>query len=855
MKRFLLCTGMILWLLFADLTVNGQTLQGEWGIGNGGDWSVYPPVIQVDRDGNIYQAGTYTGATMNIGAIALNGGPNGSAYVAEISQDGQVAWVQNFETDGYLYADYFHADSDGTTRTVGSFTGNFIALGTDSLKRPAGVTNSIYYYLILNKDGSVQHFDYLIQPIDTSSYWVNMCDWDDQGNMAVVGTNDWNSDTLIIGNIGVSVRNGFQSIFLAYVDPSGTPVWATASDYTAGEFYQLMDLTASMTANSDIVIAGSYDGLGMVPVFGTDTLSFLTSGNVFMVEFDKTGNFLWATASEGQSYPFMAHLLATSDSKIYMSGTFTSDTLRFGAVELVNPSGFDDNFIVCFADDGTPQWGQLIQTENYGMLGKKKAKGQAPTGTSNSILPDSKGNIYLVTWFENDTIFLGGDTLINTNSYDNLVVKYAPDGTYLWAKNIPSMNGQVPSSTLDKKDQLYLFNRLDVSFTLDSVSFTSDGMSSPAFVIGFDENGTAVYGNTLTVPQYEDVTPYTIDADGLGHLILSGTFTSSVQINNVSVTAGYNMKIFLARLAYLTSMSGTVTDASANAVTAGTVYLYKLTGTGQAPVADSVALAADGTYEFTEFTYDQYLIYALPDTSVYTTAIGTYYGNETAWMLADTVQASMDTLSGLDIQITELTVPLNGSGTIEGIIEYDTTSLKSTASIMGEPVKKVKVILVGTEKSTQNVIAWVYTDDQGQYVFENIPDGNYSIIVDIPGLPMDSTYTVTVTGNVVSGLDFLVSQSEVKVNTSSNVDQNKTGVAEISLWPNPTNGRFTVAIPNGEISEITVFNSHGQHVRNFRFGNGVVQTDLDLSDQPAGIYYIRIIGKNKAGVKTLILQR
>ncbi|NOY37422.1 MAG: T9SS type A sorting domain-containing protein [Chlorobi bacterium] len=854
MKKILLFTSLVLWLWIAEVSVHGQTLQGEWITGSGGDYTVFAPIVQVDNAGNIYQAGRYSGATMNLGSLSLTGGTRGNVYIASFGSDGQANWVQQFTTNNYIYLLNFHVDQDGTSRVIGSFNGDTVAIAGDTLFKPSGLYDA-NYYLILDKDGNVLNFSFLAEPLPATDFNIEYGTWDDQGNLAITGINFWDGDTLAFGNIGLAVEKGWSSLFLAYFDPSGTPVWATSSHNSGiGEFIDFMQPIVTIDNNGNITLAATYDGLGIYPVFGTDTLKTLQSANVFLTHFDNTGNFSWATFSEGQSYPILAHLITDSQDNVILSGTFMTDTLRFGAMEFTDTSGADNNFVVKFGTDGTPLWAHMVATENYGLGKKGKSKAQAPTEQPNLILLDSQDNIYLTTWFSNDTLIFPGDTLLNTQGSDNLVVKYLSNGDYDWAKGIPNWDGQPPAATIDENDKLYIFTNLNVTFQIDSVSFTNNGLSTPALILGFTNNGTAFYGNTLEVLDYGYVGPYTIDYDGHAHLILSGNFTADMQINNVSLIPNYSDNLFLARLAYLTRMNGIVSDASMSPVDSGYVYLYKLERSGQAPVEDSVMIRQDGSYEFRDFTYDDYLIYAFADTNNYPDAIGTYYGDEISWELADTVHALQDTLSALDIQLTELTVPLDGNGTIEGLIEYAGTTVKSTASITGEPVKKVKVILIGTEKSTQNVIAWVYTDDQGKYVFQNVPDGNYSIIVDIPGLPMDSTYTVSVTGNVISGLDFLVSETEVLVNTASRVDIPKSDIAALKVWPNPTAGLLELTFTKGDIESVTVFNNQGKVVRRISVKNGLQQLRIDLSEQPAGMYYLRVTGTEITGVTSVIIQ-
>ena len=60
--------------------------------------------------------------------------------------------------------------------------------------------------------------------------------------------------------------------------------------------------------------------------------------------------------------------------------------------------------------------------------------------------------------------------------------------------------------------------------------------------------------------------------------------------------------------------------------------------------------------------------------------------------------------------------------------------------------------------------------------------------------------------------------------------------ANISLYPNPNNGSFSLSLPEEEC-DITVFNSLGQ-VMHHSLGNGL--TTLNLNDLDKGMYFVTV---------------
>ena len=72
---------------------------------------------------------------------------------------------------------------------------------------------------------------------------------------------------------------------------------------------------------------------------------------------------------------------------------------------------------------------------------------------------------------------------------------------------------------------------------------------------------------------------------------------------------------------------------------------------------------------------------------------------------------------------------------------------------------------------------------------------------------------------------------------------------ENTIYPNPTSGSFIIAL--AEESNILVFNTHGQLVKQMDKVSGYQQ--VDLSDAPKGLYYIRIQNRSNIETQKLII--
>ncbi|MDR2835313.1 MAG: T9SS type A sorting domain-containing protein, partial [Bacteroidales bacterium] len=76
-------------------------------------------------------------------------------------------------------------------------------------------------------------------------------------------------------------------------------------------------------------------------------------------------------------------------------------------------------------------------------------------------------------------------------------------------------------------------------------------------------------------------------------------------------------------------------------------------------------------------------------------------------------------------------------------------------------------------------------------------------------------------------------------------NENPNFTQEIAIYPNPTTGIFTIS--NIENAIITVFNSLMEEIVTKQ--NAENFTEIDLSNSPTGIYFVRIIEKDLVVLK------
>ena len=81
---------------------------------------------------------------------------------------------------------------------------------------------------------------------------------------------------------------------------------------------------------------------------------------------------------------------------------------------------------------------------------------------------------------------------------------------------------------------------------------------------------------------------------------------------------------------------------------------------------------------------------------------------------------------------------------------------------------------------------------------------------------------------------------------------------ELSIYPNPTNGKFQIQMDNGKLSienyQLSIYNVYGEKV--FQSANlQISKSIIDLSSQPNGIYFLQLKTEQGVAVKKLMISR
>jgi hypothetical protein len=253
----------------------------------------------------------------------------------------------------------------------------------------------------------------------------------------------------------------------------------------------------------------------------------------------------------------------------------------------------------------------------------------------------------------------------------------------------------------------------------------------------------------------------------------------------------------------------------------------------QMPMMDSVAITG-GNYIFLNVAPGDYIIQATPDTLLYPLAFPTYYDSQVSWDSATVVSTVFcnDTVTA-DISLLSYPV-LTGANVLAGVLIEGTGYLHAA----GMPLEDINVMLLDNVSGT--AMDHVISNGGGVYQFNNVPDGCYKLYVDIPGLPMDSTYHVCVSGSdTLTDLNFIADANSVFITEEALSVNGSSSMEEIRIYPNPASDVLKISNPSGSVLMYTLYDITGKKVINEKRS---VSNDIEMNTSviDKGVYILQV---------------
>ncbi|MEO8759664.1 MAG: T9SS type A sorting domain-containing protein [Bacteroidia bacterium] len=308
--------------------------------------------------------------------------------------------------------------------------------------------------------------------------------------------------------------------------------------------------TAAATDQSgNVYYLGNYYSQNIT--FGSTTLHNINYGgynkgaDLFLVKYDSCGNFIWAKQAGG-NYNTRGKCITTDVAgNVYIGGSFSCDTLKFGALNLVNTGTSTNAFVAKYNSSGIAQWaqGSSGDAQNY----------------ITAIALDASNNIYATGFSGSSTITFGTNTAANgsgnSGTYNTFITKFDNTGVNLWLRANTS-NGNFSSSGdalgngigVDATGNAYItgyFESTYMRFGIDSV--VNAGYSN-IFLAKYNTSGALQWLKAAGSSDYDEA--FGLAADATGNTYITGYIgeTTTAHFGSQSITnAKQSTVMFIAK--------------------------------------------------------------------------------------------------------------------------------------------------------------------------------------------------------------------------------------------------------------------------------------------------------------------
>ena len=532
------------------------------------------------------------------------------------------------------------------------------------------------------------------------------------------------------------------------------------------------------------------------------------------IAYAQTPNWLWATSSGGLGNDYGSSVATDASGNIYVAGVFASSTITFGSYTLTN-MGLSDVFLAKYDVNGNVLWA--------------KSAGGTNDDEPTSVSVDASGNVYLAGYFNSSTLTFGATSLTNAGSWDIFLTKYDSNGNVHWAKSAcGTETDQALSVAVDVSGNIYMAGYFwSTTLIFGSYTLTNVGKYD-IFLTKYDANGNVLWAKSAGGAEEEQALSVAVDVSGNAYV--AGIFGSStISFGSTTLTnAGFD-DIFLAKY----DVNGNVLWAKSAGGTD-----YDEMGSVAADISGNIYVAG---------------YFASPTITFGSTTLTNAGWND---MFLAKYDANGNVLwaksaGGADVEYAS-SAAADASGNIF-----------VAGSFLGSTITFGSIILTNANTGGADLF-FVKYDINGNVLWAKSAGGTGndnagSVAVDASGNPYlvgwffsptlpFSTTTLTNADNTGSTDDMFIAKLDVDVGINEINNQ-----LNISVYPNPASDKLTVEIsgnPNG--SNLSLANIEGQQIIKRQITEP--KTQLDISNLPSGVYFVRLTGEKNVSVGKFIKQ-
>lgn len=350
------------------------------------------------------------------------------------------------------------------------------------------------------------------------------------------------------------------------------------------------------------------------------------------------------------------------------------------------------------------------------------------------------------------------------------------------------------------------------------------------------------------------------------------------EITNAAVLAvnpGFSLRTGDYEVIATADISGELKDITDIPVPEGELTIYAIAPIGSPYTPVDTLVITDGRFTFEDIVLDDYIIRAVPEDGQY---IPTYHQSGFTFDLADTIFLRQNT-TNKDILYQflpdEIPPSLENIFTARGILEIETDNFPELFPPLapGRTQARRRVRRAGcgfsralfVDRSEDDVIfeliAYVTTNDEGEFQFMNLPPGFYRINFDFPGVPTDPNSFIEFefgeNGNIDGELLELAAEVKREGITVEKVERTsikKSLISDVILYPVPTSDQLFIdfdlrLLDSAPNVRVDILSMNGANLGSYMHigSKGKNRIQLDLEHLMPGIYLLQI-SNSEAGI-------
>lgn len=460
----------------------------KWAKGIGGIYGDVGNAITVDKDGNVYTTGYYSGVVdfdPSAATYTLGSPSSDEIFITKFSSSGSFIWAKRMGGNGPEQGYAITVDTIGNVYTAGYFNSSVADFDPSAATFTLGVTgnNGDVFISKLDPNGNFVWAKRIGTLANDFCYTIDV---DLNQNVFITGSYSSTMDFDPGPATYTLTSTAGDDVYILKLDVNGAFAWVKTFEGTGSDYAQCLKtdktgnifITGSFTGYADFDTGPGYFGLGST--IGTD---------IYVCKLDNNGNFMWATSIAGTGSNTGQSIALDTAANIYACGYFNGTANfdnAFGQYNLTS-NGFRDCFIMKINPLGTLDWAR-----NIGSAGGDEY--------ARSIAVDYKGTVYTTGYFGLPIDF---DPGVNSEiltpmaaSWDAFISVLDTYGNYVDAGKMGGIGSEYALSiTVDKNSEIYTtgFFQSTVSFTPSTTPAIISAGGSDIFIAKHRVKGVSGY--------------------------------------------------------------------------------------------------------------------------------------------------------------------------------------------------------------------------------------------------------------------------------------------------------------------------------------------------------------------------